>query len=429
MRKLIVLLFILLAWQLPLSATQDNKTFNISVRDASLNSVLEQLAKEAGYELVNQSTADKKVSYEFESKSFSKIIGTISRDSGFQYKIEGKRLVVSGINKTQNGFGVTRIPIHYVKAEDVKSNLPKFLREGDSVGVDTEYNALVFYGSPIGLKRVKDFAAAFDRRPEQVYIEAQIVETSYSVSQDLGFTYGDLTGSASLGNRFKWSGSVSPTVSSSPNLTLRYFIGNFSGNQLEAQLIAAESRGKVKIVSRPKIVTLNNQTADIHSGVTYNVKTLTSSTVTDDSGDQEGVTGGLEEITAGLDLKVKPNVVEDGKIKLMVEVINSEPDDTLAVDGIPGIVDNSAKSSLIVNDGDTVSLVGLMKTNISSTETGIPWLRRIPLLGILFGGYNDSDTRSELVVFITPRIVSADDIKKVETNEETERKSASVSGL
>ena len=177
-----------------------------------------------------------------------------------------------------------------------------------------------------------------------------------------------------------------------------------------------------------KVVTLNNQTADIHSGVTYNVKTLTSTNVSDGSGGLETVSGGLEEITAGLDLKVKPNVVEDGKIKLMVEVINSEPDNSLAVDGIPGIVDNSAKSSLIVNDGDTVSLVGLMKTNFSHTETGIPWLRRIPLLGILFGGYNSSDTRSELVIFITPRIVNPDEVKKVEM-EDMERKSASVGGL
>ena len=249
--------------------------------------------------------------------------------------------------------------------------------------------------------------------PQQLLIEAQIIEIKKNKSRELGINYGDVS-NISLSKVSKPTGLMTNPGPKDPFGILKFGLGSVAGRVLEARIAMAESEGDAKVISRPKIITLNNVEASINSGVTFNVKTLTTSanSVSSDSDSSSSssssssdISGGIQQITAGLSLNVLPSIVGDNKIKLAINVTNSEPDESTGVDGIPGIVDNSAKSTLIIESGKTAVLAGLIKNSNSRSQGGIPYLSKIPILGALFRGSTRTDRDFETLIFITPKII------------------------
>ncbi|MCB0421721.1 MAG: type II and III secretion system protein, partial [Bdellovibrionales bacterium] len=192
---------------------------------------------------------------------------------------------------------------------------------------------------------------------------------------------------------------------SAPNFAVQLGLGKIDGSVLSARLAMAESEGVAKILSSPKIVTINNVGATINSGITYTVKTLASSGSTDRSA---SVSGGITQVSAGLTLSVRPTIVGTDQIKLNINVTNSEPDNSTLVDGIPGIVNNSTNTEIIVKSGNTASVAGLIKHNNSQSEGGVPYLSKIPLFGWLFKSQTTDSRDKELMIFITPKIIRRD---------------------
>jgi type IV pilus assembly protein PilQ len=170
------------------------------------------------------------------------------------------------------------------------------------------------------------------------------------------------------------------------------------------ELSAAEKDGRARIISRPKITTLNNKTATIHSGVTFRVRTTTLNG-TGTSGRTTDFESGLEEITTGIDLEVTPRITTDGFVLLDIIAEKSEADFSKVVDGIPAISDKTASTFVLVGDGETTVIAGLFKTSTTSTDTRVPLLGKIPLLGWLFKAGSTTESDEELLIFITPRIV------------------------
>jgi type IV pilus assembly protein PilQ len=190
-----------------------------------------------------------------------------------------------------------------------------------------------------------------------------------------------------------------------PTSGLGLVVGSLANNLvLDLELSAAEKDGRARIISRPKITTLNNKTATIHSGITFRVKTTTFDS-TGTSGSSTTADSGIEEITTGIDLKVTPQITTDGFVLLDITVEKSEADFTRVVDGIPGISDKTASTFVLVGDGETTVIAGLYKTSTTSTDTRVPLLGEIPLLGWLFKARSTTEDDEELLIFITPRIV------------------------
>jgi len=266
---------------------------------------------------------------------------------------------------------------------------------------------LLLFSSLNTYKQVKTFITLYDKRPSQILIEAEIVETTKSFARDLGVSFGDMN--ATQGNA-PTAGIINPSQSD-PSLVLRGLLGSINGRILEARLLAAETRGDAKIISRPKVFALNNKKATIHSGITYNIKTLSAVTTaaTGSSGSNSStptaVTGGIVSIASGLELDVTPTVVGEGLVRLQVKVVNSEPDAATSVDGIPGINDNSADTSILVRTGETATMAGLIKNKKSDSTTGAPWISKVPVIGWLFSSKQVSDQTSELMIFLTPHVV------------------------
>ena len=154
-----------------------------------------------------------------------------------------------------------------------------------------------------------------------------------------------------------------------------------------------ESSGKGKVISNPRITTLDNQEAKIQQGKKISYPTTSSS---------EGTK--TEFIDANLELTVTPHITPDGTIVMKIEVKKNEPDFSRGITQ-PDIATNEVKTQVLIKNGDTLVIGGLFKTSTSKKQNAVPGFSKIPILGWLFKENKDVEDVSELLIFITPRVV------------------------
>ena len=402
--------------------------FTMAFRETPIEDALELIAHKAGLALKTEGSFRGDVTESLINSTLDEAMEKIASDHNFNYEIRKNTLYVTSEDSEDSGgsgggggggsgsagtASFRAIPVLFANAREIMNGATKALKRSESLTVDDGTNSLILFGSDASFAKVKQYVALQDKAPKQILIEAQIVETTKNFSRDIGISWGEITNADTLVSP-RFSGSVTAPGPVPPIFTLKGLIGAVDGRALDAKLTAAETTGDAKVISRPKVFTLNNRRATVHSGITYNIKTL--STVDSKQGSsgsgsggtntQSGtVAGGLVEVKAGLNLEVTPTIVGDDHVKMTIKVENSEPNTGAAVDGIPGIVDNSADTSILVKSGQTATMAGLMKNSLSNTRNGVPWLSRIPVLGWLFSSHSDKDLTSELMIFITPHVM------------------------
>jgi type IV pilus assembly protein PilQ len=407
---------------LPLASSADNrspasvlteKIFSVNVNGATAENVIRMIAQKAGAQVKIDGDLSKRVSYNFSNTTLENALTRMASDVGFEYSIRGDLLSVAKTGPKGTAAGaqsVKLIEMRFMDAEEMAEKLKTMLGTGEEVHVDKRLNALVIVGSEAAYRRAVEFVALFDRLPQQIMIEAKIVQTNNNFSRELGFQVGDL-GDPTMNNQSRATGLSTPALSQTPTFQGKYRIGVMDNRALDIRLIAAEAKGDAKIISRPKVVTINNTRALINSGLVFNVKTLSNVTTTNSSDTETGssgtvVTGGIERVEAGLQLGVLPSIVDKHLVRLLVDVNNSEPDRTISIDGIPGISTNSANTSIIVENGSTAVIAGLIKQSKTNGRSGVPFLSDIPILGMLFRTDVQGEINNELVILITPKILA-----------------------
>jgi type IV pilus assembly protein PilQ len=286
-----------------------------------------------------------------------------------------------------------------------------------------------------------------DVKIPQVLIEAKIVEVSTNYARDLGVQWGGqyrstsglgttvVSGGTTGVNSGTSTGGTSPSsaipavgnttffpstgdIGASGNafaVNLPAAVGAGSGGalgisfgklggklSLDLQLSAMQTTGNGKILSNPKVLTINNKEAKISSGTDIPVR-IVSATATTSGGSTN--TAGVQVISASLALSAIPTITNDDKIAMAIKVEKSEPDFSHEVDGIPTIVKRNANAEVVVNDGETIVLGGIITKNEAESEAAVPFLSKIPILGWLFKRKSTSHTEDELMIFITPTIV------------------------
>ena len=183
-------------------------------------------------------------------------------------------------------------------------------------------------------------------------------------------------------------------------------MGRLPGNTaLQAQLSAAEANGIIRIISKPNVSTINNLPAKIRSGVKIYVKSTSNISVGTPGAEAEANQPSLQLIETGVQLTVTPQISPESMIKLTIDASESQPNFAQAVDGIPSILDNTATTTVLLHDSETAVIGGLIKTNDSYQKNSVPGLSKIPVLGLFFQNKTKSKTYSELMVFITPKIL------------------------
>jgi type IV pilus assembly protein PilQ len=205
--------------------------------------------------------------------------------------------------------------------------------------------------------------------------------------------------------------SLTPGNASGIDLTL----GSLDGSQaLNVRLSALEREGKARVISRPRVVTLNNKTADIRARREVRVPITAGSLSIVGQGGTAGGGGAFEKFDVGITLKVTPQISSDGFILLDIDVESSElaaessapPSGSSATPVIRDVLTRTATSNILIRASDTFVLGGILEDQLIQTERGIPYLRDTPGLSWLFGGRSHTRNKAELIVFLTPKLVA-----------------------
>jgi type IV pilus assembly protein PilQ len=204
------------------------------------------------------------------------------------------------------------------------------------------------------------------------------------------------------------------STSAGSGSALDLVLGSLSGSQsLAVRLSALEREGKARVVSRPRVVTINNKVAEIKSRRTVRVPKISGSLNVGGAGSTQGGGDAFQEFDVGVTLKITPQISSDGFVLLDVSAESSElatPSVTSSAPSafIPVIPDSllrTASSNVLIRAGETFVLGGILSDGLRREEEGTPYLRKIPGLGWLFRGDTNSRVKDELLVFITPKIV------------------------
>ena len=269
--------------------------------------------------------------------------------------------------------------------------------------VDERNNQIIITDTAEMIQQARETSRKIDQVTPQVLIEARIVEATTSFSREIGTQWNVAGGpiyTREVGNGLIPEGELDYNISATnpPTQSLGVLGINFSkltGTPFEivnAQLLAAESQGDVKIISSPSILTLDNKEALVKQGLEFQLTRL------DDSGNTV-----FEDKEVNLELKVTPHVTPDKRITMSIAI--TKKDLGQIVNGQPSILTKEANTELIVSDGDTVVIGGIRKSRNETGESGVPGLMQVPFLNWLFKKQLRKDELEELLIFITPNII------------------------
>jgi type IV pilus assembly protein PilQ len=286
-----------------------------------------------------------------------------------------------------------------------------------SILVDPRRNALIVRDVPSQFATLDSMIKFTDMPQQQVDIEARLLSANKSFSKDVGSQLGLLLGAtggnvltgltgqpspvARAGTTLPTGGSNLPLVSNFPAAATSglTFLLKPGGDILLDEIIgAAEAHGTAKLISRPHVTTQNNQAATIQQGTQIPVQTNVNNTIT------------TQFITFALQLTVTPQISAAGTILLQVNISNSQPDFASAVGGIPTVATQSATTMMLVPDGATAVIGGILVDNDTLNVNQVPGLGSLPLIGSLFKETQTIKSTNELLFFITPRIKPIDTI-------------------
>jgi type IV pilus assembly protein PilQ len=319
----------------------------------------------------------------------------------------------------------TRV-LSYAKASTVRDTLKKFLSARGDIFSDDRSNQLIIRDIPSNLPILDNLIHQLDRKSQQVEIEARVVQATRSFSQDIGVQWGFAGTTTSGRTIFGGTPSVGispittgaglpqpPLIATSTssgssgtglplnvNLpagapTSGFYFGNRSPNfAVDLYITAAEAKGVGKLLSKPKVITQNNEKATVKQGTKIPIQTTINNTIS------------VQYIDAVLKLEVTPQITAEGTVFMDVIVENTQIDNGIPrVQGIPALDTQSAETKVLVADGGTVVIGGIIVTQQQTSITETPVLGSLPVIGRLFREQSVNISSSELLFFLTPRII------------------------
>jgi len=440
---------------------------SLKMRQADVKAVLRSLALAAGLNILVKNEVKGEISVDFRAVPWDQAFTSILRNQGLTYEPKPwdggiirvmsledqdrdlkRRTLEMNTKWMEDPLPPVVIPIEYGDPKKIMDNLKDMLtkdKDGKPKGaikVDEHSNSLIISAIRQDLEEMLPIIEKIDKPTHQILIKANIVEATKDTARNLGVQWGGMygrrvgrdtlyvtpggttagtatgaAGTTGVGPYSPFAGAYTPTAEGDKGIagqgygvnmpaaaigtavpgSLGLIFGTIGGNVLELQLSALQQDNKINILSSPSITTLDNQTAYTENGerVPY-VSTATSTT---------GITQDVKFEDAVLRLEIKPHVIGEKNLKMDILVKKNEVDNTRNVLGNPYIIKKETKTTLIVQDGETIVISGLTKQRTGGTESGIPWLKSIPGLGWLFKTLGTSESMEEVLIFITPTIL------------------------
>jgi len=315
---------------------------------------------------------------------------------------------------------VTRT-LSYAQASTMVGTLKRFLTPRGDIFADIRSNTLIIRDIPSSIPKIDNLLRQIDRKSQQVEIDARVVQTSRSFAREIGTEFGfsaptGVTGNTAFGGLTGISTFLSPVIHS---VTTPFATGSGSSNQIPLNsnlganapnsgftfstqghnyaidfiLSLMETRGVGKILSEPKGITQNNEKLTVKQGQQIPIQTNINNTIS------------TQYVDAVLELEVTPQITAEGTVFLDVNVQNTQIDKSVSVQGQPGLDTQSTQTKVVINDGGTVVIGGVVVTNQNTTIDQVPLLGSVPLIGNLFKHTSISVSTQELMFFVTPRIL------------------------
>jgi type IV pilus assembly protein PilQ len=436
---------------LPALAAQERRytghRIDLDFKDASVHEILRLLADVGHVNIITADNVSGSVTIRMRNVPWDQALDVILQAKGLGMVRQGNMIRVAplaDLNKERE-LAIARrkselqlapietrlIPVSYADAKDLEARAKDLLSPRGTLSVDHRTNVIIARDVAGNLAQIDELVHALDTQTPQVLIEARVVEATSSYTRDVGIqwggdtTFGPATGNptglafpASVGVTGGASDSTTPTAGlspftstvSNPNfaVNLPAAVGTGEGGalginlgsinnvvNLALRLSAAEASGMLRIISSPRVLTLDNAQARIAQGTLIPFSQISA----------QGVQTTFQE--AKLQLLVKPHVTSDGSIAMHVKINRDEPDfNQTSAQGAPTILKREAETELLVQDGHTAVIGGIFTRNTGRNLNQVPLLGDIPILGVLFQRRRASDTRGELVIFLTPRIVN-----------------------
>jgi type IV pilus assembly protein PilQ len=410
---------------------------SLDFQGVDLRSVLRVFAEESGLNIVIDPAVVGTVDVSLHEVPWDQALDIILRANKLGYIVDGTIVRIAPLSvladeETQKRklsdeqalAGDLRVftrTLSYAKADDLKDLITKSsLSPRGTVQVDQRTNTIIITDLADRLVTAGDLLTMLDKPQPEVEIEARIVQTNKNYAKALGIQWG-FNGAVSpaLGNTtnlaFPNSGSLSggipansangvpagtainlPAVGGAATSAVGLQLGSVNGAfNLDVALTALESSGNGRLLSTPRVTMQNNVEAEIMQGVQIPIQTVANNTVTVSFKD------------AALTLKVTPQITAANTVIMKISVENSSPDFGNAVSGIPPINTQRANTQVLVSDGQTTVIGGIYVSNEQTSSAKTPGLGQIPLLRWLFKRDSVTDTSSELLIFITPRIIKS----------------------
>ncbi len=323
------------------------------------------------------------------------------------------------------------IPVSYSKASELLVKIKPLASKFGKLDSDDRTNVLIIRDLPQHIAEMKALVATLDTATPQVLIEARIVEVDTTFTRELGVQWGGAYRGTSGSKQYGMTGvtdssgasvpgsavsaaTTNPFTATTPvptyavNLPAAVGLGSGGGIafgilkdnlRLDLSLTALESSGKGKIISSPKIVTTDNKEAIIEQGTQIPYSTVSASGTN------------VQFIDATLSLKVTPHITPDGRVSMKVDVKNDSQGDVAPGSTTPSINKKKATTEVLISDGETTVIGGILQITRNESRSGLPWLSKIPVLGYLFRHDMNSTQNRELLIFITPKILKQEPIQ------------------
>lgn len=406
------------------------REISIEVRDADIRDVLALIANESGINMVISEEVTGKLSLKLRRIPWDQALITVMRARNLGYIRQGNVIRISSLSNLQQEAATAKsildsqkalaplrvkvIPVSYARVEDMVNQVQTFLtRDRGKVVADVRTSSLIITDTDDVLRRVERLIRDLDTAPAQVLIEGRIVEASETFQRRIGINWGydgvplQLSPSGGLGgspiNMITNVGStpVAGAVLQESPLSMGLRIGqlNFFGN-LDARLSLAETDTLVRVLSSPRVVAMNKERAQI----TQKGENVTFSTVVDSQGQS---TRSVVRTPVVVELAVTPQITADGSIIMDVDLKREFPGPLLDAESLAREINSrSANTKILVRNGETAVIGGIYQSDTLQSDTGVPWLKDLPIFGWLFKARNMERTKNELLLFLTPRILN-----------------------
>ncbi len=423
------------------------RRIDLDFKDADIHNILRLLAEVGGVNVVTSDDVGGTVTIRMRDVAWDQALDVIMQAKGLGIERKGNliRVAPQSVLEKERELAIARqkqqlelapletrlVPVSYADAADMQARVKEVISPRGTVSMDERTNVLIVRDVVDNLENVEELVRTLDTQTPQVLVEARIVEATSNYVRDVGIQWGgDVSFNQAFGNQTGLvfpsnvgiaggaSDAQTPTQGLSP-LSAAATIPNFAVNlpapvgtgsggamgftfgsvdsnyNLNVRLSAAESTGLARIISSPRVLTLDNKEATISQGTQIPYSQVSA----------QGVQTAFQ--NAELKLIVKPHVTADGSITMQVRVTRDEPDFLrTGANGQPTILKRSADTNLIIEDGHTAVIGGIYTRNTGRNVDQVPFFGDIPILGLLFQRRRTLDSRGELLIFLTPRIVN-----------------------